>query len=70
MVVERSEARVWCAELNRLRGVFLAAKGAEEAQIEASLRAAISTARAQKSTSLAARAEASYLEYLRQKGKR
>ena len=70
MVVETSEARVWCAELYRLRGVFLAAKGADEAQIEASLRAAISTARAQKSTSLAGRAEASYLEYRRQKGKR
>jgi predicted ATPase len=68
-VVERSEARVWCAELCRLGGVFLAAKGAEDAQIEASFREAISTARAQKSTSLAARAEASYLQYRRQKGK-
>jgi predicted ATPase/GTPase SAR1 family protein len=67
-VVERSEARVWCAELYRLRGVFLAANGAHETQIEASFQAAISTAKAQKSASLAARAEASYAEYLRGKG--
>jgi adenylate cyclase len=69
-VVERSEARVWCAELHRLRGVFLAAICADEAQIEASFREAISTANGQNSSSLAARAEASYLEYRRQKGKR
>jgi adenylate cyclase len=67
-VVERSEARVWCAELYRLRGVFLAANGANETQIEASFQAAISTARAQKSASLAARAEASYTECPRRKG--
>ena len=29
-VVERSEARMWCAELHRLRGVFLAAIGANK----------------------------------------
>ena len=69
-VVERSEARVWCAEIHRLRGVFLAAICADEAQIEASFREAISTANGQNSSSLAARAEASYLEYRRQKGKR
>jgi tetratricopeptide (TPR) repeat protein len=68
-VVERSEARVWCAELYRLRGVFLAAICADEAQIVASFREAISTANGQKSISLAKRAEASYLEYRRQKGK-
>jgi len=33
-VVERSEARMWCAELHRLRGVFLAAIGANKPQIE------------------------------------
>jgi hypothetical protein len=66
-VVERSEARVWSAELSRLRGVFLAILGADEVQIETSFGTAISTARAQKSTSLAARAEASYLESLRPK---
>ena len=36
-MVERSEERWWCAELHRLRGVFLAALGADEAKIEASL---------------------------------
>jgi predicted ATPase len=66
-LVERSEER-WCsAELHRLRGVFLAAMGAEEIQIEASFQAAISTAREQKSISLEKRAEASYAEYRRQK---
>jgi predicted ATPase len=66
-VVERSEARVWCAELHRLRGLFLAAVGADEAQIEASFREAISTANRQKSISLAKRAVASYSEYRSQK---
>ena len=66
-VVERSEERHWCAELHRLRGVFLAALGADETQIEASFRAAISTAKEQKSISLEKRAEATYAEYRRQK---
>ena len=35
-LAERSEERWWCAELHRLRAVFLAAIGADEAQIEAS----------------------------------
>jgi predicted ATPase len=61
--VERSEERWWCAELHRLRGVFLAAMGAEKAQVEASLQAAMRTAREQRSTSLEARAEATYAEY-------
>ena len=33
---ERFEEREWCAELHRLRGVFLTAMGADETQIEAS----------------------------------
>src|SRR5271165_1339431 len=66
-LVVRFELRWWYAELHRLRGVFLAAVGADEAQIEASFRAAISTAKEQKSVSLAARAEASYAVYRRQK---
>ena len=66
-VVERSEERHWCAELHRLRGVFLAALGADEPQIEASFCEAISTAKEQKSVSLAKRAEATYAEYRRQK---
>jgi len=65
--VERSEERWWCAELHRLRGVFLTAIGADETQIEASFREAISTAKEQKSISLAKRAEATYAEYRRQK---
>src|SRR5262249_46846596 len=35
VVAERSEGRWWCAEMYRLRGVFLAAVGAHETQIEA-----------------------------------
>ena len=66
-VVERFEERGSCAELHRLRGVFLATLGADETQIEASFCAAISTARQQKSISLAKRAEATYAEYRRQK---
>jgi hypothetical protein len=66
-LVERFENRYWSAELHRLRGVFLATLGADETQIEASFCAAISTARQQKSISLAKRAEATYAEYRRQK---
>ena len=62
-LVERSEERWWCAELHRLGGMFLAAMGADEAQIEAAFCEAISTAREQKSVLLAKRAEASYAEY-------
>jgi serine/threonine protein kinase len=65
-VVERSEARTWCGELHRLRGVFLVAIGAEQAQIEASFCAAIRVAKEQKSVSLEKRAEESYAGY--QKG--
>jgi predicted ATPase len=66
----RSGERYWCAELYRLRGVFLAALGANEAQIEASFFEAIRTANQQKSISLAKRAEATYAEYRRQKKER
>ena len=64
---ERPGVRHWSAELRRLRGVFLAAVGAEESQIEASFSEAISIAKKQKSISLEKRAEASYAEYRRQK---
>jgi hypothetical protein len=40
-LADRSEERWWCAELQRLRGVFLAAMGADESQIEASFCTAI-----------------------------
>ena len=66
-VVERSEDRHWCAELHRLRGVFLVALGADEPQIEASFREGSRTAKEQKSISLATRGEATYVEYRRQK---
>jgi predicted ATPase len=66
-VVERFEERGSCAELHRLRGVFLAATGADQTQIEASFCEAIRTAKQQKSVSLANRAEATYAEYRRQK---
>jgi serine/threonine protein kinase/tetratricopeptide (TPR) repeat protein len=64
-MAERNEERCHCAELHRLRGVVLAAMGARQTQIEASFSAAISKAKQQKSTSLTARAEASYAEYNR-----
>jgi predicted ATPase len=69
-LAEGREERWWSAELHRLRGVFLAAMGAQEAQIEASFSEAISTARRQKSVSLEKRAEATYAEYRRQKASR
>ena len=66
-LVERSEDRHWCAELHRLKGVFLTAIGADEAQIEASFCEAIRIAKEQKSVSLEKRAEGTYAEYRRQK---
>jgi TIR domain/NACHT domain len=66
-LVERREERCWCAELHRLRGMFLATMGADETQIEASLCEAIRIAREQKSISLEKRAEGTYAEYRRQK---
>ena len=66
-LVERSGARLWCVELYRLRGVFLAALGAEESQIEASFCKAIRIAKEQKSISLTKRSERAYGEYRWQK---
>jgi serine/threonine protein kinase len=66
-IAERSEERDWCAELHRLRGLFLTEIGAAESQYEISFCAAISTAKQQNSISLAKRAEATYAEYRRQK---
>jgi hypothetical protein len=63
--VDRFGNRYWCAELHRLRGVFLTAIGAEKTQIEASFCEAIRIAREQKSVSLQKRAEATYAEYAR-----
>jgi tetratricopeptide (TPR) repeat protein len=66
-LAERFENRYWCAELHRLRAVFLAALGAEESQIEPSFCEAIRIAKEQKSVSLEKRAEATYAEYHHQK---
>jgi tetratricopeptide (TPR) repeat protein len=66
-LAERFEQRYLSAELHRLRGVFLAALGADETQIEASFREAIRIAKEQKSVSLEKRAEATHAEYRRQK---
>ena len=68
-LAERFEERWWCAELHRLRGVFLMATGAQEAEIEASFYAAIGTATDQKSTSAKERADASYAEYRQRKAR-
>jgi serine/threonine protein kinase len=66
-LAERFEQRDRCAELHRLRGVFLATLGADETKIEASFCEAIRIAKEQKAISLAKRAEATYAEYRRQK---
>jgi serine/threonine protein kinase/tetratricopeptide (TPR) repeat protein len=66
-LAERFEGHACRAKLHRLRSVFLAALGADEAQIEASFCAALKIAREQKSISLVKSAEATYAEYFRQK---
>jgi predicted ATPase len=62
-LIKRSEERYWCAELHRLRAVFLSAIGSDQTQIEASFHAAIKTAQEQKSVSLVRRAKKSYAEW-------
>jgi hypothetical protein len=66
-LAERFENRFHCAELHRLRGLFLAAVDADETRIEASFSEAIRTAKGQKSVSLEKRAEAAYADHRRQK---
>ena len=66
-VAERFEHGNMFSQLHRLRGVFLAALGAEGTQIEASFCAAIRIAKVQRSVSLEKRAEGTYGEYRRQK---
>jgi hypothetical protein len=68
MFTERLENYWWSAELYRLRGVFLADTGADEAQIDTSFREAISIANEQKSILLKKRAEATYAEYRSRRG--
>jgi hypothetical protein len=67
VLAERYEIGVYCSQLHRLRGVFLATLGGDETQIEASFCAAINTAKQQKAVSLEKRAEATYAEYRHQK---
>jgi predicted ATPase len=69
-LAERFEQSFWCAELHRLRGVFLVALGADEPQIETSFREAVRIAKEQKSVSLEKRAEATHAEYRRRKANR
>jgi adenylate cyclase len=66
-LAERFEVGWWYAELRRLRGVFLAATGAEETRIEPSFQEAINIAREQKAISIEKRTEVSYAEYRRRK---
>jgi hypothetical protein len=66
-LVERSGERWWCAEMHRLKGVFLAAMGADETEIETSFCEPIRIAKEQKSVSLEKRAEATHTEYRHQK---
>ena len=63
ILVESFGERSSCAELYRLRGVFLTKLGVDEAEIKEAFCEAISTAKQQKSISLATRAEATYAEY-------
>jgi hypothetical protein len=66
-MAERFELRYFRPEMHRLRGVFLAALGADETQIEASFCETNRIAKEQKSISLEKRAEATYADYCRQK---
>jgi predicted ATPase len=66
-LAERFEHRSVLSGMHRLRGVFLAAFGADEMEIEASLCEAIRIAREQKSIPNEKRTEATYAEYRRQK---
>jgi Protein kinase domain/NACHT domain len=68
-LAERLERRDYFGELHQLRGVFLAAMGAEETQIEASFCEAIRIAKEQRSVSLEKRAEETYAEYRIQKAR-
>jgi hypothetical protein len=62
VLAERSEG-LWCvAELHRLRAVFLTAAGFDQEEVEASIHAAIRSAKKQKSISLTRRAEGTFAE--------
>jgi hypothetical protein len=65
-MAQRFEHRNTFSQLYRLRGVFLAAIGAEETQVAGSFRAAVTIAREQKSILLEKCAEETHAEYRRQ----
>ncbi|HVJ58705.1 MAG TPA: protein kinase [Terrimicrobiaceae bacterium] len=66
-LVEAAGGSWWCAELSRLRAIFLIELGAEEARIEEGFAKALKIASQQKSVALAARAETSYAKYQQEK---
>ena len=66
LVRKDSESHCGAPTCTGFAGALLTAMGAEKTKIEASFCAAISTAKQQKSISLAKRAEATYAEYRRQ----
>ncbi|MBV9998318.1 MAG: protein kinase [Verrucomicrobia bacterium] len=70
VAVDAFEERWWCAELHRLRGLFLATLGADEARITASFCNAVQIAKRQRSIPLMNRAEATYAEYRSRKGRK
>jgi hypothetical protein len=69
-ISDRSGVRCWSSELQRLRGVFLAAMHADPNQVKGAFDRAIGIARKQKSISLEKRAEAAWAEYSRKKANR
>ena len=66
-LVEATGGSWWCAELSRLRAIFLIGLGAEEARIEEAFAKALKIAKQQKSVALAARVEATYAKYQQEK---
>jgi tRNA A-37 threonylcarbamoyl transferase component Bud32/tetratricopeptide (TPR) repeat protein len=62
-IVQRTNERQHLAELNRLRGVFLAAIGGDQTRVETLFSEAIRIAKEQKSVWLEKRAQATYAEY-------
>jgi tetratricopeptide (TPR) repeat protein len=66
-LVDASGGSWWCAELFRLRAIFLIELGAEESRIVDAFSKALKIAKQQKSVALAARAEAAYAKYRQEK---
>ena len=69
-VVDRTEERVWEAELYRLRGALLLMQGADEAEVEACFQQAIDVARRQSAKSLELRAATSLSRLWQRHGKK